>query len=86
MGNPNFLCFFLLALLMSSLERIPEIYVQIWTEKGPKNGRWLIGYSLFAADACASTVVVYWLLYCTLFLPLLCTIVRRLAGHHLCPN
>lgn len=53
----------LLALLLALSELIPEIYLRIWTDVGPNQGFYFIGYSLSAAFACFLVALTYWLLY-----------------------
>ncbi|TQV97095.1 ABC multidrug transporter [Cordyceps javanica] len=53
----------ILAMLLALSEVIPEIYLRIWTDVGPNQGIYFIGYSLSAALACFIVALTYWLLY-----------------------
>lgn len=52
-----------LALLLSGSELVPEIYMRVWTDIGPTQGLYFIGYSLSAIFACVLVTIVYWLIY-----------------------
>ncbi|EGX88251.1 ABC multidrug transporter [Cordyceps militaris CM01] len=53
----------LLAFLLAVSELIPEIYLRIWTDLGPTQGLYFIGYSMSAVFACFLVALTYWLLY-----------------------
>ncbi|KAJ4148140.1 hypothetical protein LMH87_002624 [Akanthomyces muscarius] len=54
----------LLALLLASSEVIPQLYMRVWTEVGPTQGSFFIGYAFLSAFACFLVAYIYWLLYC----------------------
>ncbi|OAQ99516.1 hypothetical protein LLEC1_05570 [Akanthomyces lecanii] len=53
----------LLALLLTCSDAIPRIYMRIWSEIGPTQGIYFIGYALLSAFACFLAGLVYWVLY-----------------------
>ncbi|KAJ3492948.1 hypothetical protein NLG97_g5041 [Lecanicillium saksenae] len=55
--------FNLVAFLLSASELIPEIYIRSWTEKGPTDGLYFVGYAAIAITACGLMAMAYWLLY-----------------------
>ncbi|OAA75681.1 ABC multidrug transporter [Akanthomyces lecanii RCEF 1005] len=54
----------LLALLLASSEVIPQIYMRVWTEVGPTQGSFFVGYAFLSAFACFLVAYTYWSLYC----------------------
>lgn len=53
----------LLAFFLAANEVIPPIYMRVWTEVGPAQGVYFIGYAMTAALACFVVGFVYWFLY-----------------------
>lgn len=62
-GRWNAFGFGLLAIAMAASEFLPEIYIRVWVEKGPKDGKYFIGYALVVTAVCMLTAVTYYVLY-----------------------
>ncbi|KAJ3496535.1 hypothetical protein NLG97_g2588 [Lecanicillium saksenae] len=52
-----------LALILSISEFLPEIYMRKWSEEGPENGEYYIGYLVLALFSCGVIAVAYWVLF-----------------------
>ncbi|KAJ6783564.1 hypothetical protein PWT90_09493 [Aphanocladium album] len=62
-GRAKCAWFSFLAFLLAASELVPEVYIRAWTEKGPENGFWFLGYAAMAIYACGIMGMAYWLLY-----------------------
>ncbi|KAJ6779854.1 hypothetical protein PWT90_00851 [Aphanocladium album] len=61
-GKLNSLALGGIALLLAVSEFLPPVLTRVWSEDGPEDGRYFIGYALAAVLACASAALAYWFL------------------------
>lgn len=68
----------LLALALAGSEIIPLLYMRVWTELGPTQGSYFIGYAVLSAFACLLVACVYWFLYSVVAVRAAVTLHRQL--------